>query len=58
MSSSIAVEETRQKLALQVRAEHLIEIRERAGLTQEEVAEAIEVSWQCASAIENSAVAG
>jgi hypothetical protein len=35
-----AVEEARQKRALQVRAEHLIEMREKAGLTQVEVAEA------------------
>ena len=36
-----AVEEARQKRALQVRAEYLIEMREKAGLTQVEVAEAM-----------------
>jgi hypothetical protein len=35
-----AVEEARQKRALRVRAEYLIEMREKAGLTQVEVAEA------------------
>jgi hypothetical protein len=35
-----AVEEAPQKRALWVRAEHLIEMREKAGLTQVEVAEA------------------
>lgn len=36
-----AVEEARQRRALQVRAEYLIEMREKAGLTQVEVAEAM-----------------
>lgn len=53
-----AVEEARQKRALQVRAEYLIEMREKAGLTQVEVAEAMGVSRQRVSAIENGAVAG
>jgi hypothetical protein len=35
-----AVEEARQRRALQVRAEHLVEMRKKAGLTQVEVAEA------------------
>ena len=37
-----AVEEARQKRAFRVRADYLIEIREKAGLTQVEVAEATE----------------
>jgi hypothetical protein len=36
-----AVEEAPQKRALQVRAEYLIEMCEKAGLTQVEVAEAM-----------------
>jgi DNA-binding XRE family transcriptional regulator len=37
-------EEVRQKRALQVRAEQLIEMREKAGVTQAEVAEALGIS--------------
>ena len=51
-----AVEEAPQKRALWVRAEHLIETREKAGLTQVEVAEATG-SRQRVSALENGAVA-
>lgn len=36
-----AVEEARQKRALQVRAEYLTEMRKKAGMTQAEVAEAM-----------------
>ena len=39
-----AVEEARQRRALQVRAEYLTEMRKKAGLTQAEVAEAMGVS--------------
>jgi DNA-binding XRE family transcriptional regulator len=55
------VEEVLQKRALQVRAENLIEMREKAGLTQVEAAEVMGFrrgSRQHASAIENGAVAG
>jgi len=52
-----AVEEARQRRALQVRAEYLTEMRKKAGLTQAEVAEAMGVSQQRVSAIENGAVA-
>jgi DNA-binding XRE family transcriptional regulator len=52
-----AVEDTRQKRALQVRAEYLTEMRKNAGLTQAEVAEAMGVSHQRVSAIESGAVA-
>ena len=47
-----AVEEARQRRALQVRAECLTEKRKKAGLTQAEVAEAMGVSQQRVSAIE------
>ena len=53
-----AVEEARQRRALQVRAEYLTEMRKNAGLTQAEVAEAMGVSQQRVSAIESGAVAG
>jgi DNA-binding XRE family transcriptional regulator len=52
-----AVEDARQKRALQVRAEYLTEMRKNAGLTQAEVAEAMGVSQQRVSAIESGAVA-
>jgi len=52
-----AVEEARQKRALQVRAEYLTEMRKKAGLTQAGVAEAIDVSQQRVSAIESGSVA-
>jgi DNA-binding XRE family transcriptional regulator len=52
-----ALEEAHQKRVLAVRAEHLTEIRKRAGLTQAEVAEAMGVSQQRVSAIENGSVA-
>jgi DNA-binding XRE family transcriptional regulator len=53
-----AVEESRQRRALHVRAAYLAEMRKKAGLTQAEVAEAMGVSQQRVSAIENGAVAG
>jgi DNA-binding XRE family transcriptional regulator len=52
-----ALEEARQKRALQVRAEYLTEMRRKAGLTQAEVAEAMGVSQQRVSAIESGSVA-
>jgi DNA-binding XRE family transcriptional regulator len=52
-----AVEEARQKRVLQVRAEYLTEMRKKAGMTQAEVAEAMGVSQQRVSAIENGSVA-
>jgi DNA-binding XRE family transcriptional regulator len=52
-----AVEESRQRRTLHVRAEYLAEMRKKAGLTQAEVAEAMGVSQQRVSAIENGAVA-
>ncbi|MGO8884867.1 MAG: helix-turn-helix domain-containing protein [Streptosporangiaceae bacterium] len=52
-----AVEEARDRRALRVRAEYLAEMRGKAGLTQAEVAEAMGVSQQRVSAIENGAVA-
>jgi DNA-binding XRE family transcriptional regulator len=52
-----AVQESRERRALRVRAELLTEMRKRAGLTQVEVAEAMGVSQQRVSAIENGAVA-
>ena len=39
------VEKAHQKRALQVRAEYLIEMREKAGLTQMGVTEIMGVSW-------------
>jgi len=51
------VQEARDKRALKVRAEYLIEMRKKAGLTQTEVAEAMGISQQRVSAIENGAVA-
>jgi len=53
----VAVQETRDKRALKVRAEYLTEMRQKAGLTQTEVAEAMGISQQRVSAIENGAVA-
>jgi DNA-binding XRE family transcriptional regulator len=52
-----AVEEARQKRALQVRAEYLTEMRKKAGMTQAEVAEVMGVSQQRVSAIESGSVA-
>jgi DNA-binding XRE family transcriptional regulator len=52
-----ALEEGRQKRAIQVRAEYLIEMRKKADLTQAEVAEAMGVSQQRVSAIESGSVA-
>lgn len=52
-----AVEASRQRRALHVRAEYLAEMRKKAGLTQAEVAEAMGVSQQRVSAIENGAIA-
>jgi DNA-binding XRE family transcriptional regulator len=52
-----AVEDARQRRALQVRAEYLAEMREKAGMTQAEVADAMGVSQQRISAIESGAVA-
>ena len=52
-----AVQDARQKRVLQVRAEYLTEMRKKAGLTQVEVAEAMGVSQQRVSAIENGSVA-
>jgi len=42
-----AVEEARQKRPLRVRAGYLIEMREKTGLTQVEVAEATEFPATC-----------
>jgi DNA-binding XRE family transcriptional regulator len=53
----VAVQEARDKRALKVRAEYLTEMRKNAGLTQAEVAEAMGISQQRVSAIENGAVA-
>jgi DNA-binding XRE family transcriptional regulator len=52
-----ALEEAHHKRVLAVRAEYLTEMRKRAGLTQAEVAEAMGVSQQRVSAIENGSVA-
>jgi len=53
----VAVQEARDKRALKVRAEYLTEMRKKAGLTQTEVAEAMGISQQRVSAIENGTVA-
>lgn len=52
-----AVEESHRKRVLAIRAEHLTEMRKRAGLTQAEVAELMGVSQQRVSAIENGSIA-
>ena len=52
-----AVEDAREKRALHVRAEYLAEMRRSIGLTQGEVAEAMGVTQQRVSAIENGSVA-
>jgi DNA-binding XRE family transcriptional regulator len=52
-----ALEEAHRKQVLTVRAEYLTEMRMRTGLTQAEAAEAIGVSQQRVSAIENGSVA-
>ncbi|MDA8322888.1 MAG: helix-turn-helix domain-containing protein [Actinomycetota bacterium] len=52
-----AVEEARGQRALKIRGQYLTEMRKSAGLTQAEVAQAMGVSQQRVSAIENGAVA-
>lgn len=52
-----AVEQERQRRAIQVRAEYLVEMRKKAGMTQAEVAAAMSVSQQRVSAIERGTVA-
>jgi DNA-binding XRE family transcriptional regulator len=52
-----AVDEARQRRALHVTAQYLTDMRKKAGLTQAEVAEAMGVSQQRVSAIENGSVA-
>jgi DNA-binding XRE family transcriptional regulator len=52
-----AVEEARSQRTLKVRAQYLTEMRKNVGLTQADVAEAMGVTQQRVSAIENGAVA-
>jgi DNA-binding XRE family transcriptional regulator len=52
-----AVEEARQRRALQIRTEYLTEMRKKAGMTQAEVAEAMGVTQQRVSAIERGSIA-
>jgi DNA-binding XRE family transcriptional regulator len=52
-----AVADAKEKRALLVRAEYLADMRRNVGLTQAEVAEAMGVTQQRVSAIENGAVA-
>lgn len=52
-----AVEQARQRRAVEVRSEYLTQMRKKAGLTQAEVAAAMGVSQQRVSAIEGGSVA-
>jgi DNA-binding XRE family transcriptional regulator len=52
-----AVRDARDKRAIKVRADYLTEMRRKVGLTQAEVGEAMGVTQQRVSAIENGAVA-